>query len=243
MSRTGWCRECGAWIDVEPDGRCPRGHGAECVDAVHAEAGGFGDGGSAQGFGVGEMPAIAKRFNWGAFFLTPLWGIANGSSAVVSWWLATLFITLGISSMLTPTSSAAAIAIASSVAAVSEIGIRLWVGMNANRWVWQRERMRLTVLEGTQPRFTVGTFLGRQLKWLVAGAVLTVFSVLGLAVLGLATTPEAVQMRTTFGITSTQIVASGVWTLAEVVLAVWLSRQMRREQEPPVTAGDSRGGA
>lgn len=185
---------------------------------------------ASNGFGVGELPDEAYRFNWGAFFLTPLWAIAHTSVAVVGWWVVGILATVMIASFLTPASPAATIAIAGSMASVIEIAIRLWVGVNANAWLWRRERARLEVLEGSSPKFTLATFQRRQLRWFVAGAIITLTSVAGLGVLYWSTLPDIVSVREQFGVTRVQVATSAMWSFAEVVFALWLATQMRRER-------------
>lgn len=238
MGRTGWCRECQVWTQVDENGSCARGHGADSVDAVHDEASASKQKSSAVGgFGVGEMPRELERFNWGAFFLTPLWGIVYGSAAVLGWFLVGLLFTLFLASFLDPTSALATITIAATIAAVVEIVIRLWVGVNANRWLWARERARLDAAAGARaPRYDVATYQGKQLKWFVVGAVLVVLSTLGLAFLGLAQTTDVQQIREQLSITRVQIATSAFWTFVEVVLAAWLARKMREEAAGAVGA-------
>lgn len=184
---------------------------------------------SSKGFGAGEMPRDAYRFNWGAFFLTPLWAIVHASAATIGWWMVGIFATITIASMLTPTSAVATIAIAGSMASVIEIAVRLWVGVNANAWLWKRERARLENIEGSQPRFTLGAYQLRQLRWMIAGAVITLVSVAGLAVLYWSGAPDVVTVREQFGVSRVQVATSVLWTFAEVVFAGWLASQMRRE--------------
>lgn len=223
MPRTGWCRECGEWVEVGEDGSCPKGHGDDCVEAVHSG----GESAASQDVGVGPMPPTFNRFGWGAYFLMPIWGIVYGSTAVLGWWLLSLVATFLIVSLAAGVTDPAALAAVSSVSSVVQIAMHLWVGMNAYRWLWKREQLRLEVVPDAKPRFTVATFMARQVRWLVAGAALTLLSVLGLAVL-LSGDASAVDVREQLGITEVEITASAVWTLAEVVFAVWLAGRMRR---------------
>lgn len=224
MAKTGWCRECGKWVETESDGACPKGHGPECIDALHSS-----DPGSAasQGVGVGEMPASFQRFGWGAYFLMPIWGVVYGSNAVLGWWLLSLLATFVIVSLAAGVTEPAAIAAVSSASSVVQIAIHLWVGMNAYRWLWKREQMRLALVPDAHPRFSVSTFMAKQVRWLVAGATLTVLSVLGLAFL-LTGDPNAQAVREQLGVTPTEIMSAAVWTFAEVAFAVWLAGRMRR---------------
>lgn len=224
MPKTGWCRECGEWVEVDESGACPTGHGPDCVDAVHSD-----DGGSAAsaGVGVGEMPASFNRFAWGAYFLMPVWGVVYGSSAVLGWWTLSLVATLVIVSLAAGVTEPSTLAAVSSLSSVVQIGLHLWVGMNAYRWLWKREQLRLEVVPGATPRYSVAAFMAKQVRWLVAGAVLTVLSVLGLALL-LSGDAAALAAREQLGVSEVEITASAVWTFAEVVFAVWLAARMRR---------------
>ncbi len=230
MRKTGWCRECGEWIETEPDGSCPQGHAAECVEAVHSSGPASL---ASQGVGVGEMPASFERFGWGAYFLMPIWGVVYGSTAVLGWWLLSLLATLLVATVASGASQPAALAAVSSVSSVVQIAIHLWVGMNAYRWLWKREQLRLSVVPGATPRFTVSAFMAKQVRWLIAGAVLTVLSVIGLALL-MSEDPNAAATREQLGITQAEIMTAAIWTLAEVGFAVWLASRMRRG----VTDGD-----
>jgi hypothetical protein len=210
------------------------------VDAAHEESKtsirGAVTGGAA--FGVGEPPAAVYRFNWGAFFLSPLWGIVYGSSAVLGWWLMSLLATLLIAGLAGGASAGSGMAAASSAASVVEIAIRLWIGMNANTWLWKRERTRLEVVAGSKPRWTIVAFMAKQLKWLVVGATLAVLSVLALAFLGLSTDPAVIAARDQLLLSRAQIGMAAVWTFAEVAFAVWLAARMRGEAEaPPARSG------
>lgn len=225
MPRTGWCRECGDWVDVLDDESCPNGHGPESVDAVHVDRGAERavDG----SVGVGEMPPSFERFSWGAYFLMPLWGIVYGSNMVLGWWALSLATTFLIVSMFAGGTNPAATAASSSLSSVVQIAIHLWVGMNAYRWLWKKEQLRLTALPGEKPKYRAPEFLARQIRWLIAGAVLTIMSLLGLAFLGLSTEASAVTAREQWGITPDEVMIAAVWTLAEVVFAVWLAGRMR----------------
>ena len=238
MARTGWCRECGEWVWLDEGGACPNGHGSECVEAVHEGPVAEGEDSAPDAFGVGDMPASLDRFNWGAFFLMPLWGIVYGSSAVLGWWLVGMTVTLLIASLIGETSSASAIAGASSASSVVEVGIRLWAGMNANRWLWKRDRMRMEALPGLRPRFSVTRFSARQMNWLIAGAIVTAFSIVGLGMLALSGDAVAVDMREQLALTPDKIGVAALWVFAEVALAVWLAAKMRKDSAAPLDRPD-----
>ncbi|MDZ4168308.1 MAG: hypothetical protein U1E26_01445 [Coriobacteriia bacterium] len=226
MPQTGWCRDCGDWVYVQDDGSCPNGHGPECVDAVHTDTGSSGTATIAS-VGVGDVPPDFERFSWGAYLLMPLWGIVYGSSMVLGWWALTLATTLLIVSVFSSGGNPAAIAASSSISSVVQIGIQLWVGMNAYRWLWNKEKLRLAAVPDAKPRFRTTEFLAKQVRWLAAGATFTVLSLLGLAILGLSGEATAVATREQWGITTNEVMVAAVWTFAEIALAVWLARKMR----------------
>ncbi len=180
------------------------------------------------GFGVGEMPDEIHRFNWGAFFLTPLWGIAYASHKVVSWWVLSVLLTVLIVSGVGESTSTATLAIIASAVQVVTIGIRLWIGMNANQWSWSREQARLGVVKGAMPRFSVETFRAKQTKWLAAGIAITAMSLFSVVVLGLTTNPELVAVREQLSIRPIELAMTVGWTVAEIALALWLDAQMRK---------------
>lgn len=61
----GHCVVCNAMVVRMPDGSCPNGHAAGAVTGHIALA---------EGAPLPELP----RFNWGAFLIPPVWGVAHG---------------------------------------------------------------------------------------------------------------------------------------------------------------------
>lgn len=221
MPRAGWCRECGEWVWVDENGACQHGHGPECVGGIReAEPQSV-----AAGFGRGEMPASLRRFNWGAFLLPLFWAIAYGAWPIAAFWLFAPLVPLAMGSILGYDGTAATLSVLIGVTIVSEaLGglVRLWAGANANRIVWRNEALRLEVVEGSQPRFTVERFTARQLTWMRVGWALMVVGA------GAAAWLEANSWGE-FGLKIPGGVMPILWLVAEVALAVWLSGRMRAE--------------
>jgi hypothetical protein len=194
------------------------------VDQVHEQS----DPGSLeQPFGKGEMPRVLWRFNWGAFLLPLFWGLTYGSWQVTSAWGVGLMTPLVLSLMFAtgdaqlPLNSLIAITVISEVV----VGVlRLWVGVNANRWVWNREALRLQVLTGATPRFSAERYIKRQRTWTTWGAIVVIA---GFAV----AVPFSVVQWREFELTYVGAAAPVVWLAAEVMLGLWLDARMRAE--PP----------
>jgi hypothetical protein len=262
MPRAGWCRDCGEWVWVDEQEACQNGHGPECVTGIHeaepqpdpfqpaeqppadpAIAVASPAPIAEQGFGVGEMPDSVYRFNWGAFFLPPVWGIVYGAWPVVTLWMLTLLVPLFATSLFGLAESGSTAAALATATVITEIivGIaRLWIGANASTWVWKREAARLQFFEGSQPRFSVGKFLSRQRVWLWAGAGLQVFSGFSVLMLSIAPAELFAQVEKQWGMTRLDLGLSVLWLIAEALLGLWLASQMRKERPgTPRPAGDA----
>lgn len=70
--------------------------------------------GSGMGKGSAVPDVVARKFNWGAFFLTFIWGIGNKS-----------YITLLI--------------LLAAVIPILPLGMCIWFGIMGNRWAWQNK--------------------------------------------------------------------------------------------------------
>lgn len=194
------------------------------------------------GFGAGRMPAEIYAFSWGAFFLPVVWGIVYGVWPVVSVWLGTMLLPFAVSALfgLGTDSTASQILGAAIVTEMCVAAARLWVGSNANMWLWRKESLRLTLLQGTTPRFSVAQFISRQRVWVIVGAVLQSLSAGLLAFAALA--PQefyAILEQQQLLVGRRDMAMSLVWVIAEVVLAAWLAAQMRKERS---TVRDTRDG-
>lgn len=270
MPRAGWCRECVGWVWVDGDGACQHGHGSECVSALYdARVSGDGpeaprekapvipegeppapesQGGlppvlARRGFGAGEFPDELYRFNWGAFLLPQFWGLAHAAWPIVLAWLLTIFVPIALAGLFLGDGGVRTTAAIAGITVLSELtlgGVRLWAGLSANQISWQREARRLTLLEGTNPRFDVARFVSRQRVWAAVGAGLALLSVVGAAVLAFSVDPAIAQMREELGITGLDAGVSVLFLLVEVALGFWLGSRMRSQgPDRPVDAPDA----
>lgn len=194
-----------------------------------------------RGYGVGEMPDDVRRFNWGAFLLMPFWGVAYGLPSVLAWWSMTYFLPLAVSSLVEEATAASTLAGISAVLLVITSTVKLWVGMNANTWLWRREHFRLEALNGIPPRFTIQGFFQRQRKWIIVGIALLALSFVSYGLLALSVSPEFVAMREQFNITPMQLSVSAGWTLAETLLALWLASKLRQPNMASPSASGGQG--
>lgn len=232
MPRAGWCRDCGEWIWVEEDGSCQNGHGPECVGGIYEADPQEQVAGPEKDFGVGEMPDDLYRFSWAAFTLPFIWGATYGVWPVVMWWLVAslapiiLASALGFDLETSPASTVIIVAVFSE--AVSGI-YRLWAGVNAHSLLWRRETVRLSVLPGSKPRFSIARFKKRQRTWIIVGWVLLIVAL----ILSLAMNYVTWQG---FGLSIAGAVAPLVFMGAEVWLGVWLSLKMVQERPGPADA-------
>ena len=236
MPRAGWCRECGEWVWVDEAGGCQNGHGPECIGGVYeAEEKLPGIEPAEPGFGAGELPHDLNRFNWGAFFMPLFWSVGFGAWSVLWLW------------MIMATSPIVIVAIVGSfgedvlaqnlllVTVIAEVvagAIRLWIGANANRLLWTRERLRLEFVEGARPRFSAVKFAARQRTWASVGVWFTLARLAGLALLAFSPEPLVAEALERQGATAQDVLLSGFWLLAEIALAWWLAGAMRRDAQP-----------
>ncbi len=235
MPRAGWCRECREWVWVDAEGACPNGHDAECV-SHHYEA----DPRAAEpvdAFGRGEMPPEVQRFNWGAFLVPVLWGVGYRVWHLVAIWAFALLVPLTLSSLVLAASSGSGSPSVSAVIGVTVISdalvayIRLWAGANANRLFWQREHARLEADATARPRVTIPVFLLRQRAWVVWGLI---GAALALAV----SYPAAVQAWKPYGLESAALLEPVAFLVGQIVIALWLARQMRLDNPGATAARD-----
>lgn len=190
--------------------------------------------------GVGPMPSQMYRFGWGAFLLMPVWGVVYGSVPVVRWWLLSQLVPVAIALMSAGVKSQGGIAAVTVFSLIVTSVIQLWVGMNAYSWLWRREADRLMLFKGVPPRFTVGQFLLKQRKWFLIGMALAGVSSSVLVISGLSSDPIFVEMRRQYALTQLDILVSGAWLGAELILAAWLSWRMRSDA---LAASAGAGGA
>jgi hypothetical protein len=187
-----------------------------------------------RGFGGGDMPPELNRFNWGALLLPSIWGITFGVWPVVSLWLLSFMTPFVLVSLVGLAGQDAVDSAAVGITVISQVigaVISLYIGANATRMLWRKEQVRLEFVEDSQPRFSVVRYLARQRLWVGFGIALTLFSVAGLAIIGLGTGEAADQVRAQLGITQIDAAGAFVWLAAEIGLGLWLAAQMRKEQQ------------
>ncbi len=244
MPKAGWCRECGEWVWVGPEGGCQNGHGPECVggvyDAAEKPAPAHTDMTKPTevvlDFGVGDFPRALDRFSWAAFLLPLPWAIGYGAWSVLTLWTIMALIPFVLVALVGSFGEDAVALNIVAINIVSEVlagGIRLWIGANANRMLWVREKFRLGLIEGARPRFSIDKFVGRQRTWVWVGAIIMALSVVGLALLALSTEPTVVQFRTEQSLEPRDAALAGFWLLAQIVLGMWLAAKMREESAEP----------
>ncbi len=229
MPRAGWCRECGEWIWVDEEGACQNGHGSECVDFTYETV----PHAIESPFGGGEFPRELDRFNWGAFFVPAFWAVAYGTWPILFFWLFTLLLPiflLMITGSFGQTTLEASIVGVTVISQFAEGVMRLWAGANANAMLWKRETLRLDVVEGSRPRFSLERFVARQRTWTIIGAVIMVLSIAGVVMLAALPGASGDQLREQVGVASSDAVLALVWAVAEFVLALWLAGKMRADR-------------
>jgi len=225
MARVGWCTDCGEWVWLDVEGSCEKGHGPDCVEKVHEQKGLSGE--KLASYGVGKIPAVIRRFNWGAFMLPLFWGAAYGSWQIIGVWLFALVSPLFVAALTRTDQAGASISAIIGVTVLGEAvsGLaRLWAGANANRLLWQREALRMAVVPESGPRFTVSRFTSRQKLWGLWGAVIVVVGTV-------ATVPFTTSVWEEYGLTYVGALMPVVWLLIEIMLGFWLDNRMRLE--PP----------
>lgn len=234
MPRAGWCRECGAWVWVTGNGGCPQGHAPDSV-SHHYDSEPRAVVEIAEPFGEGPMPALVQRFNWGAFLIPALWGVAYGTWTLVALWAIALLVPLVLSVMAGMTNGIAGVsastAVGVTVASDALIAfIRLWSGANANRLYWQRESRRMDADPHARPRIGVGRFLKRQQLWVLWGAV-------GALLASALMLPSAIELWKPFGLGWAAVAEPAVFFGAQIVLGGWLAHRMRVENpDTPIPA-------
>jgi hypothetical protein len=101
------------------------------------------------------------RFNWGAFLMPPIWGVAHGQWAGVFFLPAWAF----VDNVLRGESAFGGWTIALGlVMALATLGLQVGFAMNANRVAWGNAQQGLTL----------EAYLRRQRYWAIASAVMAV---------------------------------------------------------------------
>ncbi len=247
MPKAGWCRECGEWIWVDPEGGCQNGHGSECVGGIYdaeekptmSTNSNIDDPAPAFDFGVGDFPRSLDRFSWAAFLLPLPWAVGYGAWSVLTLWTLMALIPFVLVALVGSFGEEAVAANIMAINIVSEVAggaIRLWIGANATRMLWTRERLRVEMIESAQPRFSITKYVSRQRVWVWVGVMITALSVAGLVLIAFSSDPVVVQFRDQASLEPRDAVLSGFWLIAQALLGLWLATKMREESAaPPLT--------
>ena len=92
---------------------------------------------------IAEQDVIGKRFNWGAFFLTWIWGLGNKvwiTLFIIPLWfffaiLDTLLVATGVMTEL-------AHSMLMVVLNFILLSIQIWFGINGNKWAWEKKKYK-----------------------------------------------------------------------------------------------------
>lgn len=104
---------------------------------------------SGQGKDSPVLDIVAKKFNWGAFLLSWIWGLGNRTYI-------TLLIFLG-----------AILSIVPILGFPVQLGLCIWFGIKGNTWAWQNKKWE-----------SIEQFHDVQKKWAIAGIVLAVIGII-----------------------------------------------------------------
>lgn len=108
-----------------------------------------------------EYPAGLPRFNWGAFLMPPIWGVAHGQWAGVFFLPAWAFVD---NVLRAERAFGVWTTVLGWVMVLATLGLQVGFAMNADRVAWRKRR------EGV----TLETYLRRQRYWAIASAVMAV---------------------------------------------------------------------
>ena len=104
---------------------------------------------SGQGPDSPVLDVVAKRFNWGAFLLTWIWGLGNRTYI-------TLLVFVGVILGIIPF-----------IGWLIPLGLSIWFGIKGNTWAWQNKKWK-----------SVEHFHEVQKKWAIGGIIVSlIFSV------------------------------------------------------------------
>jgi len=97
---------------------------------------------------------VSKKFNWGAFFLTWIWGIGNKTYITFLIFTSALFCIIPF------------------IGGLAELGFKIWFGIKGNEWAWQNKRFE-----------SIEAFHKNQRNWVKAGIICYILLILtGLAI-------------------------------------------------------------
>lgn len=92
---------------------------------------------------VAVQDVITKRFNWGAFFLTWIWGLGNKVwitlIIIPIWLLFTVISTFAASNGIVTDVGYSVLMIVLNLAL---LGVQIWFGINGNKWAWKKKKYK-----------------------------------------------------------------------------------------------------
>ena len=141
----GHCIVCNAMVERRGDGSCPAGHSPAAVAGSIELA-------------PGEPLPRFPRFNWGAFLIPPIWGVAHGLWAGVFFLPLWAFVDSAIRSTV---GRAIWMQVVAWGTLVVTLAFQYEFGRTANRLAWRRASQRMTL----------DTYVRRQRLWAIGGAV------------------------------------------------------------------------
>ena len=103
---------------------------------------------SGQGKDSPVLDVVSKKFNWGAFLLSWIWGLGNRTYI-------TLLIFVG-----------AVLSIVPILGFVAQLGLCIWFGIKGNTWAWQNKKWQ-----------SIEHFHEVQKKWAVAGVIVAILGI------------------------------------------------------------------
>jgi hypothetical protein len=131
-------------VERRPDGSCPAGHAPEAV-AGHIE------------LAEGEVLPAFPGFNWGAFLIPPIWGVAHGLWAGVFFLPLWAFVDNAIRGSA---DSALWMRVVAWLTFAGTLAFQVEYARVANRLAWRRACTRMSL----------ATYARRQRLWAAAGA-------------------------------------------------------------------------
>lgn len=144
----GHCIVCNAMVERREDGSCPAGHSPVAVAGSIELA-------------PGEPLPRFPKFNWGAFLIPPIWGVAHGLWAGVFFLPLWAFVDSAIRSTV---GRAIWMQVVAWGTLVVTLAFQYEFGRTANRLAWRRASQRMTL----------DTYVRRQRLWAIGGAVVII---------------------------------------------------------------------
>ena len=116
-----------------------------------------------------ELPQEVKHFNWGAFFLTWIWGVCNSAYltlislafGIITWVIGVILWFVAIFGMASNDMSGMIFyCIYSVLVLIGGIALRVWFGVKGNQWAWQNKKWNSTEhFNRVQKQWVLGTII------------------------------------------------------------------------------------